>query len=83
MRWASSHNNTFTFAVVSGQDEEWIHHKQYYEFVDDYIASAPIVTNRAVRLSCNCLPCSCLHCNVLACTLLLLLTLGVPPTKER
>ena len=47
MRWASSHNYTFTFAVIAGKDEAWIHHAQYYEFVDDYVNSAPVVANVA------------------------------------
>lgn len=40
VRWASSHNNTFTFAVVAATDQEWFYHKDYYAFLDDYVSSA-------------------------------------------
>ena len=31
LRWASSHNNTFSLAVISAADEEWFYHKDYYK----------------------------------------------------
>lgn len=48
VRWASSHNNTFTLAVVAGADQGWFFHKDYYSFVDDYIDSAPPGANEAI-----------------------------------
>ena len=48
VRWASSHNNTFTLAVVAGADQGWFFHKDYYRFVDDYIDSAPPGANEAI-----------------------------------
>eukprot|EP00039_Didymoeca_costata_P029030 m.22963 g.22963 ORF g.22963 m.22963 type:complete len:1851 (-) comp7454_c0_seq1:181-5733(-) len=48
VRWASSHNNTFTLTVVAGVDEEWFYHEDYYSMVDDYIDSAPPNSNEAV-----------------------------------
>jgi hypothetical protein len=49
VRWASSHNNTFTFAVVSAKDEEWFFHPSFYAMLDDYIDSAPAGSNQAVQ----------------------------------
>ena len=49
VRWASSHNNTFTFAVVAGKDQEWFWHKDYYKMIHDYIDSAPPGANEAVQ----------------------------------
>ena len=48
VRWASSHNNTFSLAVVAAADEKWFFHEQYYTFLDDYIDSAPADANEAV-----------------------------------
>ncbi len=48
VRWASSHNNTFTFAVVSAKDEAWFFHPSFYAMLDDYIDSAPAGSNQAV-----------------------------------
>ena len=31
VRWASSHNNTFTWAIVAGSDEEWFRRDDYCE----------------------------------------------------
>jgi hypothetical protein len=49
VRWASSHNNTFSLAVIAGKDEAWFHHKDFYTFLHDYIDSAPAGTNEAVE----------------------------------
>ena len=48
LRWAASHNNTFSLAVVSAADEAWFYHKDYYKMLDDYIDSAPDGSNEAV-----------------------------------
>ena len=45
VRWASSHNNTFMFTIVSGQDQEMFWDPKYYEYVWDYIKLAPAGTN--------------------------------------
>ena len=31
VRWASSHNNTFTWAIVAGTDGDWFRHSDYCE----------------------------------------------------
>jgi hypothetical protein len=49
VRWASSHNNTFSLAVIAGKDEDWFRHKDFYKMLDDYIDSAPLGANEAVR----------------------------------
>lgn len=47
-RWASSHNNTFSFAIVAAADQQWFFHDDYYQMLDDYIALAPPGSNEAV-----------------------------------
>ena len=47
VRWASSHNNTFMFTIVSGQDQEIFWDPNYYKYVWDYIKLAPVGTNTA------------------------------------
>eukprot|EP00729_Bicosta_minor_P016547 gene16546-7835_t len=47
-RWASSHNNTFSFAIVAAADQQWFFQDDYYQMLDDYIALAPPGSNEAV-----------------------------------
>ena len=47
VRWASSHNNTFMFTIVSGQDQQIFWDPKYYEYVWDYIKLAPADANTA------------------------------------
>jgi len=49
VRWASSHNNTFSLAVVAATDEEWFHHPEYYKMLDDYIDSAPDGADESIQ----------------------------------
>ena len=49
IRWASSHNNTFTLAVVAAVDQKWFYHKKYYQMLDDYIHSAPPGANEVLK----------------------------------
>jgi hypothetical protein len=49
VRWASSHNNTFTLAIVALQDQKWCFDPSFYEMVDDYINSAPPGANEAAE----------------------------------
>jgi hypothetical protein len=49
VRWASSHNNTFTLAVVALADQKWFFEEDFYEMVDDYINSAPAEANQAME----------------------------------
>eukprot|EP00040_Diaphanoeca_grandis_P026972 m.152243 g.152243 ORF g.152243 m.152243 type:complete len:1731 (-) comp30797_c0_seq1:210-5402(-) len=49
LRWASSHNNTFSLAIVAAKDEEWFQHKDFYQMLDDYIDLAPPGANEAVQ----------------------------------
>ena len=49
VRWASSHNNTFSLAVVAAADQDWFYHDDFYRFLDDYIDSAPADANEAVH----------------------------------
>jgi len=47
VRWASSHNNTFTFVVVKAANQEVFWREDYFKMVDDYIAQAPPGANMA------------------------------------
>eukprot|EP00040_Diaphanoeca_grandis_P019407 m.102462 g.102462 ORF g.102462 m.102462 type:complete len:1975 (-) comp27410_c1_seq4:129-6053(-) len=49
VRWASSHNNTFSLAVVAGKDQEWFYNSGFYDMLDDYIDSAPADANMAAE----------------------------------
>ena len=49
VRWAASHNNTFSLAVVSAADQDWFFHEDFYTMLDDYIDSAPVGANEAVE----------------------------------
>ena len=48
VRWASSHNNTFSLAVVAASDQKWFFDKRFYWMLDDYIDAAPAGSNEAV-----------------------------------
>ena len=47
VRWASSHNNTFIFTIVAGQDQKIFWDPNYYKYVWDYIKLAPEDANTA------------------------------------
>ena len=49
VRWASSHNNTFSLAVVAASDQDWFFKSNFYEMLDDYIDTAPPGANEAVK----------------------------------
>lgn len=49
VRWASSHNNTFSLAVVSAEDQDWFFREDFYTMLDDYIDSAPPGSNEAIE----------------------------------
>ena len=49
VRWASSHNNTFSLAVVAASDKEWYYKSDFYAMLDDYINTAPPGANEAVK----------------------------------
>ncbi len=49
LRWVSSHQNLFCMAVVSAVDEHVLWQENFFDMMDDYVASAPDSANHALR----------------------------------